>query len=610
MSINFDLRQKTLEAWLQERAVPDDLSSLEAREWVGWGERSIVWLERGTEFDLLHIETRGGLLSRIWRWCRRIISSLEGNQTTIDIREIYRFARAETTVVGGSVTDVVGGIVKDKRQILLDLFSRTVGPTTAIHDDLPPLPLVAETFVHPGPPPEVLPLPVIPEGRNLVLRHSKQTMFPIKKSPIVVANGNIYSVGSSIFDQHHPFANVFDQEELDGVSADIHKPRKLNFFEKLAVTVVSFCDDHALVVADSKLYTFGKGSFGQLGHGDILDRFFPTAVKDFSGHGITEVFSSINISMCIANGRLFTFGKGNFGQLGHGDRSDRLKPTLVEALKDEVVVAISSGGGYSMALTNKGQVFTFGRGDDLQITHGDILDRLEPTPVEALKDEVVVAISGGFGRSMALTKDGYVFSSVGKICKKIKCLMQERVVGISVKLDRSMVLTKSGRALILGSSDSDFLDRIFGTAYSVRAQVNLPEGLNIKQIASGVGCFMMATDCGKLFKFVVSDAYLERYSWIREYHEEDMPTLTRVTALGDKRIGFQKPRYWFHQELYPEFSESGKEEFEECCPERAAIVRAGALAAIFCRGVPGTLCHGLQGGFDDILLEVLSYARE
>lgn len=33
-----------------------------------------------------------------------------------------------------------------------------------------------------------------------------------------------------------------------------------------------------------------------------------------------------------ASGELYTWGKGRYGRLGHGDSDDQLKPKLVEAL--------------------------------------------------------------------------------------------------------------------------------------------------------------------------------------------------------------------------------------------------------------------------------------
>ena len=41
-----------------------------------------------------------------------------------------------------------------------------------------------------------------------------------------------------------------------------------------------------------------------------------------------------------ALGRLYTWGKGRYGRLGHGDYDDQLKPKMVEALKSYKVIQV------------------------------------------------------------------------------------------------------------------------------------------------------------------------------------------------------------------------------------------------------------------------------
>lgn len=43
-------------------------------------------------------------------------------------------------------------------------------------------------------------------------------------------------------------------------------------------------------------------------------------------------------------GELFTWGKGRYGRLGHGDSEDQLKPKLVEAMVGYRVIEVACGG--------------------------------------------------------------------------------------------------------------------------------------------------------------------------------------------------------------------------------------------------------------------------
>ena len=59
-------------------------------------------------------------------------------------------------------------------------------------------------------------------------------------------------------------------------------------------------------------------------------------------------------SRCVgasASGQIFTFGRGGNGRLGHGDEEDVSTPQLVEALKGEQVVGASAGEQHTAVWT-------------------------------------------------------------------------------------------------------------------------------------------------------------------------------------------------------------------------------------------------------------------
>lgn len=62
-----------------------------------------------------------------------------------------------------------------------------------------------------------------------------------------------------------------------------------------------------------------------------------------------------------SNGDVYTWGFGNEGQLGHGDKSDQQLPRKINNLKDKVV-AISCGGGHTAMVTNTNKLLILGRG--------------------------------------------------------------------------------------------------------------------------------------------------------------------------------------------------------------------------------------------------------
>ena len=56
-------------------------------------------------------------------------------------------------------------------------------------------------------------------------------------------------------------------------------------------------------------------------------------------------------------GEVFTWGKNNHGQLGHGDKENRIVPTKVAALDGLVITKIACDAQRTVALTDKGEIF-------------------------------------------------------------------------------------------------------------------------------------------------------------------------------------------------------------------------------------------------------------
>ena len=85
--------------------------------------------------------------------------------------------------------------------------------------------------------------------------------------------------------------------------------------------------------------------------------------KNFSspGHVLVTNFSAAVTS----DGELYTWGRGNYGRLGHGSSEDALLPTLVDGLRGHIVLSVSCGSGdaQTLALTSTGDIFSWGDGD-------------------------------------------------------------------------------------------------------------------------------------------------------------------------------------------------------------------------------------------------------
>lgn len=57
---------------------------------------------------------------------------------------------------------------------------------------------------------------------------------------------------------------------------------------------------------------------------------------------------------------MYTAGWSKFGQLGHGDFMDKPVPTLIESMKDRRVAMVCGGWRHSGAVTEDGTMYTWG----------------------------------------------------------------------------------------------------------------------------------------------------------------------------------------------------------------------------------------------------------
>lgn len=105
-------------------------------------------------------------------------------------------------------------------------------------------------------------------------------------------------------------------------------------------------------------------------------------------------------------GRVWSWGDGGNGRLGHGESSYAEEAQCIEGLQG--VVAIAGGGFHSLALTKGGEVWAWGDNYNGQIGDGSQKECLRPSRVFGLLN--VVSIAAGPRYSLALTRDGNVWA--------------------------------------------------------------------------------------------------------------------------------------------------------------------------------------------------------
>ncbi|MCD7465237.1 Ultraviolet-B receptor uvr8 [Datura stramonium] len=130
--------------------------------------------------------------------------------------------------------------------------------------------------------------------------------------------------------------------------------------------------------------SFGRGDFGRLGHGNSSDLFTPQPIKALQGIRIKQI--ACGDSHCLAvtmEGEVQSWGRNQNGQLGLGTTEDSLVPRKIEAFMGIPVKMVAAGAEHTAAVTEDGELYGWGWGRYGNLGLGDRNDRLVPEKVSA-----------------------------------------------------------------------------------------------------------------------------------------------------------------------------------------------------------------------------------
>jgi len=137
-------------------------------------------------------------------------------------------------------------------------------------------------------------------------------------------------------------------------------------------------------------------------------------VQVSAGGGLVRIAHTLLLT---STGQVLSFGTGQYGALGHGysggkQLPDVLRPKFIDALLGTRMVCVSAGEIHSAAVSADGDVYTWGDGFCGQLGHGGKKPEVSPLQVEkgGLEDESISHVSCGARHTLAVTEDGEVFS--------------------------------------------------------------------------------------------------------------------------------------------------------------------------------------------------------
>ncbi|XP_076160766.1 RCC1 and BTB domain containing protein claret isoform X2 [Ptiloglossa arizonensis] len=211
---------------------------------------------------------------------------------------------------------------------------------------------------------------------------------------VLIRNGNVYTWGSSV-------------QGCLGTGPSLlwygtAQPISFFWIMELEVLSVSCGHCHTLAVTNNGVYAWGSNQFGQLGLGKILQCSSPELITSLAQEIIVDAVAGQYHSVALtADGRVFTWGWGVHGQLGHGSTDKKNTPTLVTSLLGVFIRSISAGHAHTLALSTEGIVYAFGCNVFGQLGIGSNVK--SSVPMKVLLSEKISLIATGYFHNLAVS---------------------------------------------------------------------------------------------------------------------------------------------------------------------------------------------------------------
>ena len=166
------------------------------------------------------------------------------------------------------------------------------------------------------------------------------------------------------------------------------------------------------ITKNNTLYVWGQNGSGQLGLGDIIHRSYITQVGTLNNW--SKVSTSLNNTCSVkTDGTLWTWGLNTNGQLGDGTVTPKSSPVQVGALTNWASASCGGDGaagsvGFIVAVKTDGTLWSWGGNGWGQLGQGDIVHRSSPVQVGALT--TWASVSAGGRHTLAIKTDGTLWA--------------------------------------------------------------------------------------------------------------------------------------------------------------------------------------------------------
>lgn len=238
-------------------------------------------------------------------------------------------------------------------------------------------------------------------------------------SAAITSQGQLFTFGDGTFGAlgHGDRCSTSVPREVEALKGQKAVRISCGFWHTAAIIEVRSESPSCSNSLTGKLFTWGNGDEGQLGHGDKLSRLAPYCVAMPNDRNFCQVACghSITVALTIC-GQVYTMGSTDCGELRRNENSHMLPLRIEGKIKNCAIKEISCGSHHVVAVTSTSEIFTWGKGCNGQLGHGDNADRYSPTLVKALEGKQVKRVTCGNNFTVAICLHQWVCAADYSVC--------------------------------------------------------------------------------------------------------------------------------------------------------------------------------------------------